>query len=281
VTACDPKQWSLFLDFDGTLVDIAPSPSSITVPPDLPALLARLQDIFAGAVAVVTGRPITDVDHLLAPLRLVTAGIHGTQMRRSCNGPMDTIAPGLPAELIKAIAALTAIGTGLIVEAKSTAISVHYRLAPEARTDVERAVQEIVARYEGSVTVCHGRMVVEVLPAAYSKGRAVRMLCEVEPFVGRRPLMIGDDAPDRSALLAAADLGGVGLTVGGEHFAVDSANFRDTAAVRRWLACIADRAAIDGIPHSNDGWRMTCEGQPIRQEAEQYSGQSGLRARRG
>ncbi len=238
VVPCLPEprpDWGFLVDLDGTLIDIARSPSLVHVEPELIGTLGRLSEVLGGALAVVTGRRIVQVDKLLYPLRLTVTGVHGTQIRRSPNGEAEELVQPAPPELVERIRAMFRDDPGIIVEPKEAAVAVHYRAAPSARATIERKLAEVVASEERSMMLSHGRMVFELLPTSYSKGTAVEALCALPMFVGRLPVMIGDDVADEDAFEAAEKLGGIGLRVAGEHFPAHVSNFTGPGHVRTWL----------------------------------------------
>ena len=239
----NPSAWALFLDLDGTLIDIASAPDLVTIPPDLVRLLTRLSARLNGALAIVTGRPIVDVNRFLDPLRPVTAGVHGAQLRMVTNGDvLLTVGPMDPV-VASAVRKLSDLAPGIVIETKVYSIAVHYRLAPSVEPQIETALRRIVSDSPDHFILCPGRCVIEVVPRHVSKGAALDALMALPAFKGRRPIMIGDDVPDESALEAAVRHGGAGLRVAGEHFC-DKADFTGPADVRAWLATIlatADR----------------------------------------
>lgn len=237
--ALDLRRAALFLDFDGTLVDVAGTPDRVAVPPDLVAMLGRLAVELDGALAVVTGRRLADIDRLLDPLRLAGAGSHGAEMRRVAGGEVRFETAPLDPRLRLEIMALAALGDGVIVEAKHSAMAVHYRLAPGAEAAIEAALDAILAGRDSHWILRRGRRVFEIIPAEVSKGVALAILARLPQFAGRRPVMIGDDLADEGAFLAAGRLGGMGLRVAGEHFPSGAADFAGPAAVRRWLQAAA------------------------------------------
>jgi trehalose 6-phosphate phosphatase len=240
----NPSEWAVFLDLDGTLIDIAPTPQLVAIPPDLAPLLARLCVTLRGALAIITGRQIVDVDRFLDPFRPVTAGVHGAQLRTERDGdvlltvgPMD---PGVAA----AVSRLSELAPGIVVEPKVYSIAVHYRLAPSVEQRLVAALKTIVAGSPDHFILCPGRYVVEVVPRHVSKGAALEAMLGLPVFKGRRPIMIGDDMPDESALEAAVRHGGMGLRVAGEHFR-EQADFRNPSDVRTWLTAMADKLTTE------------------------------------
>lgn len=203
---------ALFLDFDGTLVDLAPRPDAVVVRPALPALLAQLARQLGGALALVSGRPIVQLDAWLAPLQLPAAGLHGAE-RRSAEGLLyRQPEPDLDA-VCTSLEALVAQHPGLVLERKRGAVALHYRLAPSCQSLVEHAMQAALAHTPGMELV-HGKRVVEMKPAGSSKGRAVQSFLAEAPFAGRHALFAGDDLTDEDAFAAVQARGGAGIKVG-------------------------------------------------------------------
>ncbi len=239
----DPARTALFLDLDGTLIDIAATPEGVSVPPGLVSLIQRIEQQLTGAVAIVTGRRIEDVDRLLAPLRLVAAGVHGAELRRAGGGEVEAAAEPVPEEVVVAAARIASDENGIRLEAKGGAVALHFRARPEAGPRLAAALGEVVSAHGDVLILRRGRMVIEVVPRTVSKGGAIEALMALPAFRGRRPLMIGDDVTDESALAAAVRLGGAGLKVAGEHFTAEEADFGGTAAVRAFLETLTERAA--------------------------------------
>ena len=229
---------ALFLDLDGTLIDIAAAPDQVSIPPDLVPLLARLSTGLGGALAIISGRPITDVNRFLYPLRLVTAGVHGAQLRTEIDGEVLHLAAPMDPRVEAAVRALGDLAPGVVIESKVHSIAVHYRLAPAVEPQIEAVLKGIVAGSPDHFILSPGRCVIEVVPRHVSKGAALEVLLGLPAFKGRRPIMVGDDVPDESALTAAVRLGGLGLRVAGEHFNA-KADFAGPAEVRGWLATMA------------------------------------------
>jgi len=231
---------SLFLDVDGTLLDIAPAPELVVVPAELPATLTRLADLLGGALALVSGRPIVQLDRLFAPLRLPAAGEHGAEIRLATD--QATIAGPPPmalAQLVAQLTAATADFAGVRIERKRAGLVVHYRQAPEQAARLRDLVDAAVADHIADIQVMPGKMVLEVKERTYSKGRAVIALMQRPPFVGRPPLFLGDDTSDRDGFAAARRFGGCGAAVGFDHADAADWCFASPAAVRAWLAHLA------------------------------------------
>ena len=237
----DPTTTAIFLDLDGTLVDIAAEPHLVVVPADLPPLLSRLSTRLGGALAIISGRTTNEIDHFLHPLRLPAAGVHGAEMRTEVEGEvLLTVGPLDPA-VEAAVNRLSALGPGVLIENKVHTIAVHFRLAPSAEPEIEAELKKIVAGTADHFILAPGRCVIEVVPRHVAKGTALEAFMATRAFQGRRPIMVGDDLPDESALAAAERLGGRGLRVAGEHFKA-GADFAGPAEVRVWLERITNAA---------------------------------------
>jgi trehalose 6-phosphate phosphatase len=231
---------ALFLDFDGTLVELAPQPEAVIVPPDLPPLLERLHQRMNGAVATVSGRPIAEIDGFLAPVRLPASGAHGAELRETCDGEIRVVGAHLSdplrAQLQAIVATLQARWPGLRTEDKGTSFAVHYRHAPEAEADLRAAIDALA--FTDGWQLLAGHRVFEVKARGWNKGTAIRRMMEGAAFAGRRPICIGDDRTDLDGIAAAHAMGGVGIAVGNLEADV-SWRLSDPTAVRDWLRRLA------------------------------------------
>ena len=227
---------ALFLDFDGTLVELAPQPEAVIVPSDLPPLLARLHARMNGAIATISGRPITEVDQFLAPVKLAASGAHGAELRETAEAEIRVIGAQLSdplrAQIKAVVAALQARWPGLRTEDKGTSFAVHYRHAPEAEADLRAALEAL--GFTNGWQLLSGHRVFEVKARGWSKGTAIRLMMDRAAFAGRRPIFIGDDRTDLDGMEAARAIGGDGVAVGGLDADVAWV-LSDPAAVRDWL----------------------------------------------
>ena len=237
----DVKRFALFLDVDGTLLEIAPTPDSVVVPDRLIELLVRVTKGLDGAVAVITGRKLADIDRMLAPAKLTGAGVHGAELRTSPGGEIMPVAAPIPQDFVSEVIELARHWPRVIAEPKGPGIAIHYRLAPELKSTVERELRERVARHPTDLLICPGRKVFEVIPAGFSKGEALKTLAALPLFRGRTPIMIGDDVGDEPAQAAALQMGGFGLKVSGEHFDPAVADLAGPTGVHAWLERLAER----------------------------------------
>jgi trehalose 6-phosphate phosphatase len=231
---------ALFLDFDGTLVDIAETPEAIEVPSALVPLLSDLSDLLDGALAVVSGRQIDVLDRFLAPLRLPAAGEHGVQ-RRDAEGRMqEQRAPDLKLVLDTANE-LARVYEGLLVERKHAAIALHYRLAPQLEAVCRDALLRTIDG-QPQLELLHGKFVFEVKPAGINKGIAIDAFLREAPFAGRMPVFAGDDTTDESGFAIVQPRGGVAIKVGsGPSLALHRLD--SPRAVFEWLVQARDLLA--------------------------------------
>jgi trehalose 6-phosphate phosphatase len=236
----DPAKFALFLDVDGTLLDIAPTPGEVVVPLQLPELLVRVSKRLGGALAILTGRQLAEIDALLAPAQFVGGGVHGAEMRTIPGGPIERVATALPDTLVTELKTLADRLPGIIAEPKGPGFAVHYRRAPELKATVEREIRALIAQFPEDLVLCPGRKLFEVIPEGHSKGSALETIAALPAFSGRTPIMIGDDAGDVPALAAAEKLGGIGLRVAGGHFGRIDVDLQGPEAVAAWLRKLAE-----------------------------------------
>jgi trehalose 6-phosphate phosphatase len=235
-TRLDPKHVALLLDVDGTLIDLAPSPFAVDVPQSLKNSLARLLE--TGVVALVSGRPIRDLDKLFAPLQLPAVGGHGAETRLRAGEAPERIAD-LKSELRARLIAAVAGNPALEHEDKGYSVALHFRRAPEEESRIAAHVRDALAAFPGEqVEVLPGKMMLEVKRPGISKGTAVAALMRRDPFAGRMPVFIGDDVTDETAFAAMPALGGMSFSVGRQFPGVPHV-FPAPADVRRALAQLA------------------------------------------
>jgi trehalose 6-phosphate phosphatase len=234
---------ALFLDMDGTLLDLAATPESVIIPGGLVDLLRRLANGLGGALAIVTGRRISEVDQILAPLRLAASGVHGSEMRVLASSPIKHMTADLSDDIVQSLRELAGRAPGAFAEPKGSGLAIHYRRVPEAESAIAADLQQFHARNPGKFDIWPGRKVFEVIPKGYSKGTAISTLAAEAPFRGRVPIMIGDDVGDEPAFSAAERLHGFGLRVGGENFDASRSDFEDPQSVLQWLDVLSRRTA--------------------------------------
>lgn len=234
-----PTDACLFLDVDGTLIDIAPTPTSVEVPPSLIDALRGAESVFGGALALVSGRSIAELDRLFQPLHLRASGVHGAEFRfGQGDGTRWTKAEPIPGEVWDDLLDLLQAFPDSLVENKGFSFAVHYRAAPETGSRLREALELFVAaRVDRRLTILPGHFVYEVKRPDIDKGAAIAEFMRRPPFAGRRPVFIGDDVTDTPGFVAVNDRGGLAYSVSHALPGV-LATFSDPAAVRRWLADI-------------------------------------------
>lgn len=234
-----PGNVALFLDLDGTLFDITAVPADVSAPAGLSSTLAHLQRTLGGALAILTGRKIDEVDRLLAPARLAAAGVHGAELRLNPNGKIEVASASVPKSLVRAVGRLASSIPGVLVEHKGIAITVHYRAVPAMEPLLEAELRGLLDAHDTRLVLSRGRRVLELMPQTSTKATALERFMQESAFRGRRPVMIGDDLPDEAALATAVALGGTALKVAGEHFRGGDSDFAGPKQVRRWLEDLA------------------------------------------
>jgi trehalose 6-phosphate phosphatase len=233
-------EFAILLDVDGTILDLAPTPAEVVASPNLRRTLARLTRRTGGALALVSGRSVSDLDLIFAPLQLPAVGGHGAELRPLAEGEAQKSRAGpLDAELKRRFATIAAAGPGILVEDKGYSIALHYRLAPDKELLVREAVAEICAQLDDkALEILPGKAVIEIKPAGFDKGTGVRALMACRPFAGRRALFIGDDTTDEAAFAVLDEFAGVGFSVG-RVIPGTAGHFDAPRDVRRWLEQIS------------------------------------------
>lgn len=245
----DPGNWALFLDLDGTLIDIAAAPDAVRVPSDLGPLLGLVSRHLGGAVAIVTGRLLSDLDALFAPLRLPAAGLHGMEWRIKGDGEISVAQADTVDAIREATAAIASRRPGILLEDKGKALALHYRNAPEQYAWLKGEVLALLAEHPG-LKALDGKMVLEIKPASVSKYTAVRQLMRQPPFLGRIPVFIGDDVTDQDGFRAALEAGGLAVAVAERPDERASMTLAAPLAVRDWLARLVKRLDDETAPEA-------------------------------
>lgn len=205
---------AIFLDVDGTLLEIAPTPESVVVPPRVMRTLRLLQERHGGAVALVSGRAIDNLDSLFQPLLLPAAGLHGIERRDASGKRFEPTVPLWRDAAAKEMLAFTAAHPDTVFEDKGRSVALHYRLNPAAGPEAVALVASLAAAIGPDAVVQEGKMVMELRPAGANKGTAIAELCATPPFAGRLPVFAGDDVTDEHGFEAVAGLGGIAVRVG-------------------------------------------------------------------
>jgi trehalose 6-phosphate phosphatase len=228
-------EWAYFLDVDGTLIELASTPGAVIVDDALLGLVARLHHACGGALALISGRGVADLEHLLGSVRIPLAGQHGLE-RIDAEGRMHAHATPAAAKsgLRQRLDALVARYPGLLLEDKGLSLALHYRQAPQLAAWLHRLLAYWVAETEG-LLLQKGKRVLEIKPAGFDKGSVIAEFMAEQPFRGRKPVFIGDDVTDEHGFERVNLLDGLTVKVGAGKTAARH-RLAGTKAVRAWLA---------------------------------------------
>lgn len=231
----EPKNdWALFLDVDGTLAEIVPTPDQAVIPAPVLENLTVLQQSLNGAVALISGRSIASLDTLCNPHRFPAAGQHGLE-RRLDNDRI--VVPGnhhIIHELSGSLAVFERAHPGLLVEYKGLSIAVHYRNAPELAAEVKTFLMWHANRHPQDLILIEGKMVCEIRLRGAHKGTAIMELMKQPPFAGRTPVFVGDDRTDEDGFAAVNHLGGITVKIG-QGITAAAYRLADVSEVWLWL----------------------------------------------
>src|SRR5690349_9509906 len=235
------SETAILLDIDGTLLDLMPTPREVWVPPGLAKTLNRLLVRTNGALALVSGRSLNDIDLIFAPDVFPAVGGHGAEMRIDPDSEsVAAHAPPMDRELKRRLAAIAKLSPGILLEDKGYSLALHYRLAPHAEKAIYAAVSLIRADLPNApIEVLPGKCVCEIKHSGFTKATGVRELMTHAPFRGRKPLFIGDDVTDETVFAIMPDFGGVAFSVGRRARGVDG-HFDAPDDVRQFLARLLD-----------------------------------------
>jgi len=232
---------AILLDIDGTLLDLAPTPREVWVPPGLAKTLNRLLQRTNGALALVSGRSLNDIDLIFAPDLFPAVGGHGAEMRIDTDSEaVAAHAPPMDKELKRRLAAIAKLSPGILLEDKGYSLALHYRLAPHAEKAIYAAVSLIRADLPNApIEVLPGKCVCEIKHSGFTKASGVIELMAHGPFKGRRPLFIGDDVTDESVFAIMPDFDGLAFSVGRRAQGV-AGHFDAPSDVREFLTHLLD-----------------------------------------
>ncbi|WP_082621584.1 trehalose-phosphatase [Bordetella sp. N] len=238
VTKNNITGYAFLFDMDGTLAPIAASPEQAMVPDATRAALKELHEACGGALAIVSGRPISEIDHLVAPQVYCAAGLHGAQVRgpdgRQTQLTVDSDAVGA---MVRALLPLVQAHAGLQLEDKGLSLALHYRNAPDLQALASEAVNAVLLPHTDAFVLQPGKMVLEIKPRGASKAGAISRLMETPPFAGRLPLFAGDDLTDEAGFDMARQMGGVSIKIG-EGDTRAEWRMPTPAALAGWLALL-------------------------------------------
>jgi trehalose 6-phosphate phosphatase len=233
--------FALFLDVDGTLLDLAARPDDVVTPPNLISTLKRAENTLGGALALISGRSIDDVDRIFAPLRLRMSGVHGAEIRFDPDAPTIATTMGdLPKSLLAALERAIRPFPGVFVEDKRFSFTVHYRLAPSAEQPLRSIVQQLIESTSIGVEIMDAHYAIEIKNPSFDKGGAIAAFLSTPTFYERTPIFIGDDTTDESGFALVTSRGGLAYSVGSPR-AGAIVGFPGPPAVREWLAEFASR----------------------------------------
>lgn len=244
IAALHPDRTALFLDVDGTLLELAASPTAVVVPRGLAACIADVERALGGALALVSGRTVADLDQLFSPLRLRASGVHGAEIRYDPLAPVVVeAAAALPARLWRSLNASLADFPGAFAEDKRFSFAVHYRAAPNCGAALREALGRLVAAEAiAEVEIIDARLAFEIKRRGFDKGSAINRFLARAPFAGRVPIFVGDDGTDEAGFAAVVQRRGFAYSVGQARPGV-SGVFSEPSTVRGWLADSAARMA--------------------------------------
>jgi trehalose 6-phosphate phosphatase len=232
-------RWALFLDVDGTLLEIAETPSSVYVSDELRSLLLRLSLRLDGALALISGRSIDDLDALFAPLQFCASGVHGCE-RRETNGSIikSRLHPHALMLVRDELEIFVKQRPGLVLEDKGAGVALHYRQAPHLSGEVLTLLRGMCKRLGPQFRLQAGKYVLEVRPSGYSKGSAIAEFMTEAPFVDRTPIFIGDDITDEDGFSVVNRLGGLSIKVGEQAETLAKHRLENVSEVLQWLEAL-------------------------------------------
>ena len=243
------RECAVFLDFDGTLAEIAQRPSSVRVAPETHTILRSVFETTNGSVAIVSGRPLAEIDTLLKPFILSVAAVHGASIRYPDGSIWHYSLPhGILPRLFKKAQKALGKYDGVIIENKGMAIAIHFRDRPELGP-LCRAVARHIANSSPRLICQAGKMVIEIVPSDVGKGAAIRSLLQVPPFFGRRPIFAGDDLTDECGFDAVNAHGGISIKIGGGETRA-AYKLDDPGSLRQWLSILLNSANKDLVAGS-------------------------------
>lgn len=244
-TSINPASTAFFFDFDGTLAEIVEDPRAVQVDLRVREALRRLCNGAGGAVAIISGRSVEQLDRMLHPLCLPAAGVHGIE-RRNAEGHLSRaeIDEDALARLYERVTAFVAGHPGLLAELKPGSVALHYRKCPEMESSC-RVLAARLAREDGRIRVLHGKMVVELKLSGQTKADAIDAFMSEPPFAGRRPLFVGDDVTDEDGFAAVERRDGISIRIGDAETRA-AHRLKSISAFHDWLVALSKRLPSAG-----------------------------------
>ena len=231
----DPAASALFLDVDGTLLEICDTPSAVKADEQLLGILKSCYETLGGALALVSGRSVAEVDRIFSPDLFPVAGAHGAEIRADGQQVMSVVDDPLPDFAIAALESFASRHDGLLLERKRGGASLHYRLAPDLEEQSRHLVMDLLRDLGDAYRLIAGKKVFEIAPSAHNKGAAIQWFLENPPFHNRTPVFIGDDVTDEDGFMVVNRLSGTSIRVGNQGQTSATQQLRDTTSVREWL----------------------------------------------
>ncbi|MET0534347.1 MAG: trehalose-phosphatase [Steroidobacter sp.] len=237
--ASNEPGWALFLDVDGTLLELAETPQGVHVPASLKQLIDEVRWRLDGALALVSGRSLASLDQLFSPLKLIASGVHGCE-RRAADG--NVMRPEVDAASIARIrnelADFVRSHEGLLLEDKHYAVALHYRRAPHLEAEVYKIMEQMRVYLGPTFALQAGKSVVELRPGEWTKGTSIASFMSEAPFVGRIPVFIGDDVTDEDAFVVVNEMKGISIKVGPAEATLARHRLGGVSEVLRWLQTV-------------------------------------------
>ncbi len=232
------RSCALFLDVDGTLLELREHPDDVRAEPALVNLLRRTQQYLDGALALVSGRPVADVDRIFSPARFPAAGAHGAELRLADGETVTTGSDRLPPHILAELETFVRTRSGLLIEQKSGGVALHYRRAPKLAQQCRDLLHSLHSDISECFRLLEGKMVLELVPRAVDKGDAVLRLLAYAPFCGRRPVFVGDDVTDEDGFRTVNERAGISICVGDAQSSEAQYALPNVTAVHAWLCAI-------------------------------------------
>lgn len=225
----NPDRDALFLDIDGTLLDIAQTPNGVIVPNELKSSLKELYEKLNGALAIISGRTIEDIDNLFKPLKLPVAGVHGAEWRIGSKAKKEQACFSLPENMHQTICNIFKEYNLIKIEDKAYTIAVHYRQAPHLEKMIGEILRSLIVRTGENIELLQGKMVFEIMRPEFNKAFALEQFMKRAPFAGRKAIYLGDDKTDIPAINKCQEHQGIGMLVAKGNY------FSSPTDVRKWL----------------------------------------------
>ena len=235
----DAESTALFLDVDGTLLDIQDDPAAVRANATLIELLVKLEQRLDGALSLISGRSVADIDRVFAPAKFPAAGAHGVELRIRDGEDARQAGMRLPDGLFEKAEDFVSERPGLLVERKHAGLALHYRRAPELESVCRDFIAELMRGLGDDFRLIDGKMVLELAPRDHHKGEAIREMLQHEPFAGRRPIFVGDDVTDEDGFHVVNELGGVSIRVGAGTATAARCALGTVSDVHDWLHAAA------------------------------------------